>query len=107
MGTARWSYGLARKRFAGNYEAEQRHRSRRTFRDVAPGLNGRSGTYLCQRAQYGTAVLAVIVSCASVLHSLRAVLASGCRLHGAHLYVLGGDGESLHLIEFDREADAP
>jgi formate hydrogenlyase transcriptional activator len=43
----------------------------------------------------------------AVLHSLRAVLASGCRLHGAHLYVLGGDGESLHLIEFDREADAP
>ncbi len=26
---------------------------------------------------------------------------------GAHLYVLGSDGESLHLLEFDREADAP
>jgi len=43
----------------------------------------------------------------AVLHSFRAVLSSGCRLHGAHLYVLGSDGESLHLIEFDREADSP
>ena len=43
----------------------------------------------------------------AVLHSLRGVLSSSCRLHGAHLYVLGGDGESLHLLEFDREADAP
>ena len=43
----------------------------------------------------------------AVLHSFRAVLSSGCRLHGAHLYVLGSDGESLHLVEFDQEADAP
>jgi len=43
----------------------------------------------------------------AVLHSLRDVLSSSCRLHGAHLYVLGNDGESLHLLEFDREADAP
>ncbi|HEX2716020.1 MAG TPA: sigma 54-interacting transcriptional regulator, partial [Candidatus Acidoferrales bacterium] len=43
----------------------------------------------------------------AVLHSFRRVLSSGCRLHGAHLYVLGGDEESLHLLEFDREADAP
>src|ERR1700740_3413707 len=43
----------------------------------------------------------------AVLHSFRAVLSSSCRLHGAHLYVLGSDGESLHLLEFDREADAP
>jgi len=43
----------------------------------------------------------------AVLHSFRAVLSSGCRLHGAHLYVLGSDGESLHLIEFDRDADSP
>ena len=43
----------------------------------------------------------------AVLHSLRGVLSSSCRLHGAHLYVLGSDGESLHLLEFDREADAP
>jgi formate hydrogenlyase transcriptional activator len=43
----------------------------------------------------------------AVLHSFRAVLSSGCRLHGAHLYILGSNGESLHLLEFDREADAP
>jgi GAF domain-containing protein len=43
----------------------------------------------------------------AVLHSFRAVLSSGCRLHGAHLYVLGNDGQTLHLIEFDREADSP
>jgi formate hydrogenlyase transcriptional activator len=43
----------------------------------------------------------------AVLHSLREVLSSSCRLHGAHLYVLGDDGETLHLLDFDREADAP
>ena len=43
----------------------------------------------------------------AVVHSFRRVLSSSCRLHGAHLYVLGSDGESLHLLEFDREADAP
>jgi len=43
----------------------------------------------------------------AVLHSLRGVLFSSCRLHGAELYVLGSDGESLHVLEFDREADAP
>jgi len=43
----------------------------------------------------------------AVLHSLRGVLSSTCRIHGAHLYVLSGDGEGLHLLEFDREADAP
>ena len=43
----------------------------------------------------------------AVLHSLRGVLSSTCRIHGADLYVLGGDGESLHVFEFDREADAP
>jgi len=43
----------------------------------------------------------------AVLHSLRDVLSSSCRLHGAHLYVLGGDRETLHLLDFDREADAP
>jgi len=43
----------------------------------------------------------------AVLHSLRAVLSSSCRLHGAHLYVLGSNRESLHLLEFDQEADAP
>src|SRR5215469_15148847 len=43
----------------------------------------------------------------AVVHSFRGVLSSSCRLHGAHLYVLGSDGEILHLLEFDREADAP
>jgi formate hydrogenlyase transcriptional activator len=43
----------------------------------------------------------------AVVHSFRRVLSSSCRLHGAHLYVLGSDGESLLLLEFDREADAP
>jgi hypothetical protein len=43
----------------------------------------------------------------AVLHSLRDVLFSTCRIHGAHLYLLSGDGESLHVLEFDREADAP
>jgi formate hydrogenlyase transcriptional activator len=43
----------------------------------------------------------------AVLHSLRDVVSASCRLHGAHLYVLGGGGENLHLIEFDQEADAP
>src|SRR4030095_1207037 len=43
----------------------------------------------------------------AVLHSLRGVLSSRCRLHGAHLYILGSGGESLHLLEFDQEADAP
>jgi formate hydrogenlyase transcriptional activator len=43
----------------------------------------------------------------AVLHSLRDVLSNICRLHGADLYVLSGDGGSLHILEFDREADAP
>src|SRR6516164_10932898 len=43
----------------------------------------------------------------AVLHSLRDVLSSSCRLHGAFLYALSSDGESLHVLEFDREADAP
>jgi formate hydrogenlyase transcriptional activator len=43
----------------------------------------------------------------AVLHSLRSVLSSSCRLHGAFLYVLGSDGGSLRVLEFDREPDAP
>jgi formate hydrogenlyase transcriptional activator len=43
----------------------------------------------------------------AVVHSFRGVLSSSCRLHGAHLYVLDNDGGSLHLLEFDQEADAP
>ncbi len=42
-----------------------------------------------------------------VLQSVRAVLSSSCRLHGALLYVLDAGGESLHVLEFDREPDAP
>ena len=43
----------------------------------------------------------------AVLHSLRDVLSSTCRIHGAHLYVLSGNGDNLQLLDFDREADAP
>ena len=43
----------------------------------------------------------------AVLQSLRGVLSSTSKLHGAELYVLSDDGESLYTFEFDREADAP
>ncbi len=43
----------------------------------------------------------------AVLHSLRDVLSSTSRLHGAELYVLSNDGDSLSSFEFDRDADAP
>jgi len=43
----------------------------------------------------------------TLLHSLRDVLSKTCRLHGAHLYVLNSDGNSLHVLDFDREPDAP
>ena len=43
----------------------------------------------------------------AVLHSLRQVLSSSCRLHGVDIYVLGGGGDTLHLLDFDRETDAP
>ena len=43
----------------------------------------------------------------AVLHSLRDVLSSSCRLHGAYLWVLDDNGESLHVFEFDREPGAP
>ncbi len=43
----------------------------------------------------------------AVLQSLRGVLSSTSKLHGAELYVLSDDGESLHSFEFDRDADAP
>jgi formate hydrogenlyase transcriptional activator len=43
----------------------------------------------------------------AVLQSLRGVLSSTSRLHGAELYVLSEDGESLSSFEFDRDADAP
>ena len=43
----------------------------------------------------------------AVLRSLRDVLSSTSRLHGAELYVLSNDGDSLSSFEFDRDADAP
>ena len=43
----------------------------------------------------------------AVLHSLRNVLSSSVRLHGADLYLLDSGQETLHLLEFDRAADAP
>src|ERR1035437_3864646 len=43
----------------------------------------------------------------AVLQSLRGVLSSTSRLHGAELYVLSDDGETLYSFEFDRDADAP
>ncbi len=43
----------------------------------------------------------------AVLHSLRDVLSSTSRLHGAELYVLNDEQDSLRVLAFDREADAP
>src|ERR1700674_5439459 len=43
----------------------------------------------------------------AVLHSLRDVLSSSVRLHGTDLYLLHSGQQTLHLLEFDREADAP
>src|SRR5271167_1886228 len=43
----------------------------------------------------------------AVLHSVRSVLSSISKLHGAELYVLSDDGDSLYTFEFDRDADAP
>ncbi|MGB9431925.1 MAG: sigma 54-interacting transcriptional regulator [Candidatus Acidiferrum sp.] len=43
----------------------------------------------------------------AVLHSLRDVLSSTSRLHGTELYVLNDDQDSLRVLEFDRDADAP
>jgi hypothetical protein len=40
----------------------------------------------------------------AVLHSLRGVLSSTTRLHGAELYVLDDDQDSLQVFEFDRDA---
>jgi formate hydrogenlyase transcriptional activator len=43
----------------------------------------------------------------AVLHSLREVLSSSVRLHGTDLYLLDSGRDTLHLLEFDRAADAP
>src|SRR5580658_4556136 len=43
----------------------------------------------------------------AVLHSLRDVLSSTSRLHGTELYVLDHDEQSLRVLDFDRDSDAP
>jgi formate hydrogenlyase transcriptional activator len=43
----------------------------------------------------------------AVLQSLRGVLSSTSKLHGAELFVLSEDDESLYAFAFDRDADAP
>ena len=43
----------------------------------------------------------------AVLHSLRDLLSSTSNLHGAFLYLLSRDRNSVELLDFDREADAP
>ena len=43
----------------------------------------------------------------AVLQSLRGVVSSTSRLHGAELYLLSDDGENLYTFEFDRDPDAP
>ena len=43
----------------------------------------------------------------AVLHSLRDVLSSTSRLYGTELYVLNDQQDSLRVLEFDRDPDAP
>ncbi len=43
----------------------------------------------------------------AILHSVRDVLSSSVRLHGTDLYLLDSGQQTLHLLEFDRESDAP
>ena len=43
----------------------------------------------------------------AVLHSLRDVLSSTSKLHGTELYVLNDAQDSLRVLEFDRDPDAP
>jgi formate hydrogenlyase transcriptional activator len=43
----------------------------------------------------------------AVLHSLRDVISSACKIHGAHLWVVNSDATKLQVVAFDREADAP
>jgi formate hydrogenlyase transcriptional activator len=43
----------------------------------------------------------------AMVHSLRDLLSSSCKIHGAHLYILDSDGDTLHLFEFDQAPDAP
>src|SRR6185369_879956 len=43
----------------------------------------------------------------AVLHSLRDVLSSTSRLRGTELWVLNDKQDSMHVLEFDRDPDAP
>src|SRR6185369_3195753 len=43
----------------------------------------------------------------AILHSLRGILAGTCSFNGAELYLLAEDGQSLHVLDFDRAAEAP
>ena len=43
----------------------------------------------------------------AVLSSLRSVLSSTSKLHGVDLYVLDNDGETLRLLDYDNDLDAP
>ena len=77
---------------------------------TVPGENRTGLTLAGDRYQALLDVSAALVeqpTVKAVLHSLRDVLSSSVRLHGADLYLLDSDRETLHLIEFDRAADAP
>ena len=43
----------------------------------------------------------------AMVQSLRGLLSSTCTIHGAHLYLLDSEGETLYLFEFDQAPDAP
>jgi formate hydrogenlyase transcriptional activator len=54
-----------------------------------------------------TSTLADQPTVKAVLHSLRDVLSSTSRIHGTELYVLNDEQDSLHVLDFDRDPDAP
>jgi formate hydrogenlyase transcriptional activator len=54
-----------------------------------------------------SSVLADQPTIKAVLSSLRSVLSSASKLHGADLYVLDNDGNNLRLLDYDKELDAP
>lgn len=51
--------------------------------------------------------LADLPTVKTVLQSLRGVLSKSSRIHGAHIYLLGADGKSLRMLDFDRDSNAP
>lgn len=54
-----------------------------------------------------SSVLADQPTMKDVLRSLRDVLTNVSALHGAEIFVLSNDAKNLHLLESDRDADAP